>query len=116
MRQRKHLHRARLLAMGVSARCAAAVNTRGLQHFEAILAANGGTPDAPGFLVGRSRTAADLAVYHYLAAAQQHYGRWYAGIEAPICKAFQAAIARRPNIAAYLASPRCQPWDDDSMM
>jgi glutathione S-transferase len=44
-----------------------------LQHFEDILRQNGGTPEAPGFLVGPSLTAADLAVYHYLAAAEQHY-------------------------------------------
>jgi glutathione S-transferase len=44
-----------------------------LQHFEDILRHNGGSADAPGYLVGSSITAADLAVYHYLAAAEQHY-------------------------------------------
>jgi glutathione S-transferase len=87
-----------------------------LQHFEAILKRNGGTVEAPGFLVGPTRTAADLAVYHFLAAAQQHYRQYYDSIEAPLCKAFQQAIAERPNIKAYLSSSRCQPWDADSMM
>jgi glutathione S-transferase len=44
-----------------------------VQHFEDILRHNGGSLDAPGYLVGSSLTAADLAVYHYLAAAEQHY-------------------------------------------
>jgi hypothetical protein len=44
-----------------------------VQHFEDILRHNGGSADAPGYLVGSSITAADLAVYHYLAAAEQHY-------------------------------------------
>lgn len=87
-----------------------------MQHFEAILTRNGGTPEAPGFLIGSSRTAADLAVYHYLAAAQQHYKQYFDAQEAPVCKAFMHAMAERPNLKAYLASDRCQPWDADSMM
>jgi glutathione S-transferase len=86
------------------------------QHFEDILKHNGGTPEAPGFLVGPSRTAADLAMYHFLAAAQHHYGQYYDTIDAPVCKAFLRAMSERPNIKAYLASDRCQPWDADSMM
>lgn len=77
---------------------------------------NGGTPETPGFLVGPSRTAADIAVYHYLAAAKQHYRQYYESIDAPVCKAFLQAMSERPNIKAYLQSDRCQPWDADSMM
>lgn len=71
-----------------------------------------------GWLVGPERTAADLNVYHFLAAAQQHFRPYYdtAIADAPRCKALQAAVAARPRIAAYLASERCQPWDADSMM
>lgn len=88
-----------------------------MQHFEDILKRNGGTAEAPGFLVGSSRTAADLAVYHYLAAAQQHFRTYFDDIhDAPICKAFMQAIADRPRIKAYLESERCQPWAEDSMM
>lgn len=87
-----------------------------VQHFEDILKRNGGTADAPGFLVGPCRTAADIAVYHYLAAAQQHYSSYYDAVDAPLCKAFLRAMAERPGIKAYLASKRCQPWDADSMM
>jgi glutathione S-transferase len=87
-----------------------------LQHFEDILKFNGGTPESPGFLIGDTITAADLSVYHFLAAAQQHYSQFYDAVEAPTAKAFQASIAARPRIAAYLASERCQPWDADSMM
>lgn len=87
-----------------------------MQYFESILARNGGTPASPGWLVGPDRTAADLAVYHYLAAAEQHYKAYYHSVDAPLAKALQAAVAARPRIAAYLASERCQPWDADSMM
>jgi len=87
-----------------------------VQHFEDILKYNGGTQDVPGFLVGQSLTVADLGVYHYLAAAEQHYNEWYDPLEAPLCKAFKASIEQRPRIQAYLSSERCQPWDTDSMM
>lgn len=87
-----------------------------LQHFEDILKRSGGTAETPGFLIGSSRTAADIAVYHFLAAAQQHYKQYYDAIDAPVCKAFLKAMQERPLIKAYLASSRCQPWDADSMM
>jgi glutathione S-transferase len=41
---------------------------------------------------------------------------WYDAQAARLAKSFQASIQQRPRIAAYLASPRCQPWDKDSMM
>lgn len=82
-----------------------------LKFFESLLARN-----PSGFLVGGDRTAADIAVYHYLCAAKQHYGEWYEKIDAPGCKAFRERIGARPNIAAYLASERCYDWDKDSMM
>jgi glutathione S-transferase len=40
----------------------------------------------------------------------------YEAQDAPLAKAFKASIQRRPRIAAYLASERCQAWDKDSMM
>jgi len=83
-----------------------------MEYFESLLARN----QESGFLVGDKLTVADLAVYHYLAAAQQHYGQYYDAQAAPLCKAFQARVAARPRIAAYLASDRCLPWDADSMM
>lgn len=86
------------------------------QHFEAILQYNGGSAEAPGHMVGSSITAADLAVFHFLAAAEQHFKEYYDAVDAPLCKAFKASIQQRPNIAAYLQSERCQPWDTDSMM
>jgi glutathione S-transferase len=87
-----------------------------VQHFEDILSRNGGTAAAPGFLVGADRTAADIVLYHWLAAAQQHYSSYFDAVDAPLCKAFLVAMGERPGIKAYLASERCQPWDADSMM
>ncbi|KAG2483047.1 hypothetical protein HYH03_018076 [Edaphochlamys debaryana] len=84
-----------------------------MAFFEAVLQQN---THKGGFLVGASVTVADLAVYQCMAAAEQHYGPYYAAQETPLAKAHQAAIAARPRIAAYLHSERCQPWDSDSMM
>ncbi len=66
--------------------------------------------------MGGKLTAADIGAYQCLAAAEQHFKQWYDAVEAPLTKAFQARIAARPNIAAYLESDRCLPWDKDSMM
>ncbi|PNW87542.1 hypothetical protein CHLRE_02g142200v5 [Chlamydomonas reinhardtii] len=84
-----------------------------MSYWEEVLTKN---PHQSGFLVGKDISVADLAVYQYMAAAQQHYRRWYDDVEAPAAKAHQARIAARPRLAAYLASPRCPPWDSDSMM
>ncbi|KXZ42755.1 hypothetical protein GPECTOR_120g422 [Gonium pectorale] len=86
-----------------------------MQHWEDILRKNEADGEQ-GFLIGNSLTVADLAVYHYMAAAQQHYRAYFDAVEAPLAKAHQARIAARPRIAAYLSSGRCQPWDTDSMM
>jgi hypothetical protein len=36
--------------------------------------------------------------------------------QSPLVLALRDRIAERPNIKAYLASDRCLPWDNDSMM
>lgn len=71
-----------------------------------------------GSLVGPTLTTADLAAWHYLCALERHYPSYYAPAMAgaPRLQAFKAAIAARPRIAAYLASERCPPWDEDSLM
>ncbi|GFR48365.1 hypothetical protein Agub_g10255, partial [Astrephomene gubernaculifera] len=69
-----------------------------------------------GFLLGDRLSVADLAVYQYMAAAQQHFHAHYDAVEAPRAKEHQARMAARPRIRDYLASERCQPWDTDSMM
>ncbi|KAG2423230.1 hypothetical protein HXX76_015486 [Chlamydomonas incerta] len=84
-----------------------------LAYWEEVLSKN---PTRSGFLVGADISVADLAVYQFMAAAQQHYRQWYDAVEAPAAKAHQARIAARPRLAAYLASDRCLPWDGDSMM
>ncbi|GLI60934.1 hypothetical protein VaNZ11_003170, partial [Volvox africanus] len=84
-----------------------------MRYWEALLDRN---PDPQGFLIGSSIAVADLAVYHYMTAAEQHYKQYYDAIEAPRAKEHQMRIASRPRIQAYLNSNRCQPWDTDSMM
>jgi glutathione S-transferase len=86
---------------------------RYMRYIDTLLQRAGGS----GHLIAGQLTAADLAVYHFLAAAQQHYGQYYDQVEdAPLAKAFKDSMAARPRIAAYLASDRCPPWDKDSMM
>lgn len=77
------------------------------------------TKDLPQVhLIGGILTAADIALYHWLAAVEHHMpGAYAAAIQgAPLCAALAAQVAARSRIAAYLASSRCQPWDRDSLM
>jgi len=86
-----------------------------LAYFEDILSKN---PHGSMFLVGDRLTVADLQVFQYCLAAEQHYKQWYAPEikKAPLLSALVDAVAQRPNIKAYLASDRVFPWDSDSMM
>lgn len=46
-----------------------------MSYFEDVLKYNGARgPSDEVWLVGDKLSVADLAVYHYLAAAEQHYG------------------------------------------
>ena len=82
----------------------------------------GGDADAGdaggGWLVGPRLTVADLTAYHFVCAAERHYGRWHAAeiARAPRLGRLRARVAARPRVAAYLASDRCPPFDADSMM
>ncbi|GLC46199.1 hypothetical protein PLESTM_001839600 [Pleodorina starrii] len=92
-----------------------------MRYWEDILARNpnpqaSGRGGWRGFLIGSSITVADLALYQYMAAAEQHYKQYYDAVDAPRAKEHQRRIASRPRIVAYLQSDRCQPWDKDSMM
>jgi glutathione S-transferase len=57
-------------------------------------------------------------VYHYVEALLRHYSTWAEEqlSKHPRTAAHRAAVAARPRVAAYLASNRCPPWDEDSLM
>lgn len=81
-------------------------------------AKQGGNSDGGPFLLGGRLTVADLTAWHYLCALERHYREHYDREMAgrPELREFKERIGRRPRIAAYLASGRCPPWDQDSLM
>ena len=75
---------------------------------------NGGN----GFFFGEEITYVDLAAFHALDAAQFQFPEGYktAINSCPALAAFKERIAARPNISAYLKSPRRGFYAGDSMM
>ena len=95
------------------ARFAAERMPRFVRHFEAVLRANQPSP----FCVGPRLTWADLALFQAVRATEAQWGDAFARMrDVPLLRAFGARMAERPRLAAYLASPRCQPFSGDSMM
>ncbi len=79
-----------------------------LGYFERVLERN---PAAPG-LVGASLTYPDLSLFQVVAGLRYAFPRAMARLEADIPRviALHDAVARRPRIAAYLASDRRIPF------
>ncbi|MBV9287982.1 MAG: glutathione S-transferase [Hyphomicrobiales bacterium] len=84
------------------------------RYFERALADN---PGGKAYAVGDALTTVDLSLFqlwagmayafpHAFAAAQAHY---------PALAALAAAVAVRPNVAAYLASPRRIPFNESGI-
>lgn len=76
-----------------------------LQYFERLLAAN---PAGGGYLVGQACSYVDLSLFHMVAGLRYAFPKAMQAIEPkmPRVIALTERIARRPNIAAYLASNR----------
>lgn len=83
-------------------------------YFERVLAANAVGAD---FLVGDGVTCADLSLFQVVAGLRYALPNAMARIEAehPRVTALHARIAERPRIAAYLASPRRIPFNEDGI-
>src|SRR3954471_18825671 len=85
-----------------------------LGWFERVLAAN---PKGPAHLVGARLTYADLSLFQVVAGLRYAFPR--AGERAlaatPHVLALHDAVAARPRIAAYLASPRRIPFNEDGI-
>jgi glutathione S-transferase len=75
-----------------------------LGYFERVLARPGGG----GWLVGGDRTYADLSLFQAVEGLRYAFPRAMARLEpgAPRVVALRDRVAARPNVAAYLASPR----------
>jgi glutathione S-transferase len=83
-----------------------------LGYFEAMLAR-----DKAGYLVGRRLTYADLSLFQTVEGLRYAFPRAMARIEKkhPRIVALRDRIAARPRIAAYLASDRRIPFNEDDI-
>jgi glutathione S-transferase len=83
--------------------------TKFLNYFESVLARNGGQ-----HLVGGALTYADLSLFQLVAGLRYAFPRAMARLEPdlPRTVALHDAVAKRPRIAAYLASSRRMPLDE----
>jgi glutathione S-transferase len=85
-----------------------------LQWFETILANN---PEGPACLVGSKLTYADLSLFQVMEGLTYAFPKRMATLRRrlPHLKALHAAVAERPNIQIYLASPRRIPFNTDGI-
>ena len=85
-----------------------------LGYFERVLSNN---PKGPGQLVGARLSYADLSLFHLLSGLRHAFPNTMRrlGSELPHASALAARIEHRPNIAAYLASPRHLPFNENDV-
>lgn len=76
-----------------------------LDYFEHVLQANS---RGKGFMIGRSLTYVDLSVFQIVAGLRYAFPKTMQRKQTdhPGLAALHERVARRPNVAAYLASPR----------
>jgi glutathione S-transferase len=82
-----------------------------LGYFERVLKRN---PDGPEHAVGDSLTTVDLSLFQLVAGLTYAFPRGMAPFAeaCPLLQRLCDAVAARPNIAAYLASPRRIPFNE----
>ncbi len=85
-----------------------------LEWFETILARN---PSGDAHLVGDALTYADLSLFQIVEGLTYAFPRAMKRIlkDVPRVAALHGAVARRPRIKAYLASPRRIPFNEDGI-
>ncbi|HEX7324542.1 MAG TPA: glutathione S-transferase [Rhodanobacteraceae bacterium] len=86
-----------------------------LGYFERVLADNAGA--RPRGLAGAALTYADLSLFQMLAGLRFAFPRAMRALEPSIarCVALHDRVAARPRIAAYLASARRLPFNNDGI-
>jgi glutathione S-transferase len=86
-----------------------------LGYFERVLADN--RSGRQRCLVGRSASYADVSLFQVIEGLRYAFPRAMRPLEKslPHCVELHARIAARPNLAAYLASPRRIPFNDDGI-
>lgn len=85
---------------------------RFLRYFARVLEHNGGE-----VLVGDRVSYVDLSLFFVLRGLEYAFPRAFArqSAEVPQLLALRDRVAARPGIAAYLASPRCLPFNEDGI-
>ncbi|MBV8103292.1 MAG: glutathione S-transferase [Hyphomicrobiales bacterium] len=85
-----------------------------LGYFERVLNEN---PSGPAHAVGGGATTVDLSLFQIWAGTAYAFPRAFAGSEKryPALASLAAQVAARPNVAAYLASPRRIPFNEDGV-
>ena len=85
-----------------------------LGWFEAVLERN---PASDIHLVGDALTYVDLSLFHLIEGLRYAFPNLIARIESdyPLCLGAHDAIGKLPAIAAYLQSPRRQPFNEDGI-
>jgi len=85
-----------------------------LGYFERVLQRN---PGRRGYLVGRSLSYVDLSLFQIVAGLRYAFPKMMARLEPEIpgLVALHERVARRSNIAAYLASDRRLPFSEDGI-
>jgi glutathione S-transferase len=83
-----------------------------LHYFETVLARN-----PAGYMVGRTLSYADLSMFQIVAGLRYAFPNMMMRLERrlPRLVALHGRVAQRPNIAAYLASPRRIPFNEDGI-
>ncbi|ACK51313.1 Glutathione S-transferase domain protein [Methylocella silvestris BL2] len=83
-----------------------------LGWFETVLTRNPG-----GFLVGKRLTYADLSLFQLVEGLSYAFPKAMKGTlkQAPRVAALRQAVAERPRLSAYLASPRRIPFNEDGI-
>jgi glutathione S-transferase len=83
-----------------------------LGYFERILSSNGS-----GLSIGRSMTYVDLSLFQIIAGLRYAFPKTMARSKRkyPSLVALHDRVANRPSVAAYLASPRRIPFNEDGI-
>jgi glutathione S-transferase len=83
-----------------------------LGYFERVLATNGGR-----FLVGRGHSYPDGSLFQLVEGLRYAFPRAFAALERklPLTLALRDRVAARPRLAAYLASPRRLPFNEQGL-
>lgn len=85
-----------------------------LGYFEKVLQRN---PAGSEFLVGAALTYVDLSLFQMIAGLRYAFPRAMRRIETdyPAAVSLHERVSKRPRIAAYLASPRRIPFNEDGL-